>query len=304
MAAPTVPVVTHVINACNCLLALGLYLADPVVAANLHWVCEGCGHVLSYNLHGASRMTEATATVPSLGEDAANTNHEGDSPFSPPVEPAVPCAIVCIDHDDFCLTSDGGYHGPNTIWKEILDVKPSCTVLNPGFDPVNSDFAVALQMLQVLTDKCITPGYSNGQSFFSSNNTGPTHFKLCHKLFESLDSVAVDNEEIVPPVTSSMDPFSFKLWPLMREKNHSELLALKSMHRILPLPAYDGVLAEVHFTLSHWPIVAHKRDVYGAQIQLICLLGPPLGLSGTGKKRKIPLHLDMEKTTPKKHASL
>ncbi|KAI6013878.1 hypothetical protein EDC04DRAFT_2609160 [Pisolithus marmoratus] len=160
MAAPTVPVVTHAINAHNCLLASGLYLADPAVAVNLHWA------------------TEATATVPSVSKNAANMDHSGKSPLSPPVDAAVLCAIVHIDHDNFWLTSDGGYHGLNTIWKEILDVKPSCTVLNPGFEPLNSDFTVTLEMLQVLTDKCITPGHSSSQSFFSCNNTGPTCFKL------------------------------------------------------------------------------------------------------------------------------
>ncbi|KAI5986995.1 hypothetical protein EDC04DRAFT_2614945 [Pisolithus marmoratus] len=317
----------------------GLYLADPAIAANLCWVRDGRGHVLSYNLHGASGMSEAMTTVSSLlGDNTVNADHSGNSPLSPCVDAAVLCAIVCIDHNDFWLTSDGGYRGPNTIWREILDVKPSCTVLNPGFDPVNSDFAVALQMLQMLMDKCITPGYSSSQSFFSCNNMGPMHFKLCHKLFETLDSAVVDNEEVLLPVTSAMgslsmvvlgilslmqellpDPFSFKLWPLTREKDCLELLALKSTHHILPLPAYDltgdlirlsayqhclqGALAEVHFTLSHWPIVALKCDVYGAQIQLICLLGPLVGLLGTGKKRKIPLHLDMDETPAKKHIS-
>ncbi|KAI6002520.1 hypothetical protein EDC04DRAFT_2611836 [Pisolithus marmoratus] len=203
-------------------------------------------------------MSEAMTTVSCLSNNTVNTDHSGNSPLSPPVDAAVLCAIVCIHHGDFWLTSDGGYRGPNTIWREILDVKPLCSVLNPGFDPVNSDFAVALQMLQVLTEKCITPGYSSGQSFFSCNNMGPMHFKLHHKLFETLDSAAVDNEEVLLPGTSAMgslsmvvlgilslmqellpDPFSFKLWPLTREKNHSELLALKSMHHILPLPAYD-----------------------------------------------------------------
>ncbi|KAI6041994.1 hypothetical protein EDC04DRAFT_2601295 [Pisolithus marmoratus] len=60
-----------------------------------------------------------------------------------------------------------------------------------------------------------------------------------------------------------------------------------------------GALAEVHFTLCHWPIASLKHDVYGGQIQLIHMLSPP-PTSSSSKKRKIPLHLDVNETPLKK----
>ncbi|KAI6043564.1 hypothetical protein EDC04DRAFT_2600031 [Pisolithus marmoratus] len=213
----------------------------------------------------------------------------------------------------------GGYHGPNSFWKEIVDVKPSCTISDPGLEPVNSDFIVILQMLHMFMDKCITPGYSHGKSFFSNGNISPMQFKLHHQLFEALESAIVDNDDIPGSATSSTDPFLFELWPLTKEKFQGELLALKSTHHIPPLLAYDltgdllrpstyqcclqGALVEVHFTLSHWPIASLKHNVYVVQIQLIQLLAPPVVSLATGKKRKIPLHLDIDECPLKKTAS-
>ncbi|KIK13779.1 hypothetical protein PISMIDRAFT_688404 [Pisolithus microcarpus 441] len=244
-----------------------------------------------------------------------------DRPGSPPPEPAVLRAIVRIDSDDFWLTADGGYLGPNTVWKEIADVKPSCTVTDPGLDPITSDYNVVIHVLQDLTQKCVTAGYSSGTSFFSTKDTGAIRFKLRHTLFESLDAADTDGEEdsSTPSDTAVSEAFSFERWPLTKEKNRAELLSLKSTHCILPLPAYDlenhiirpgsycrvlqGAIVEVHFTLSHWAIAAVKRDVYGGDIERICLLVPPTH-TATTKKRRIPFLLETDVTPPKKSAKV
>lgn len=97
---------------------------------------------------------------------------------SPAPEPAILSTIVHIDSADFWLTADGGFLGPNSVWKEIVNVKPSCTVMDPGIEPVTFDFAVVIRVLQELTAKCVTPGYTTGKSFFSQRESGPTRFKL------------------------------------------------------------------------------------------------------------------------------
>ncbi|KAI6017791.1 hypothetical protein BKA83DRAFT_4496954 [Pisolithus microcarpus] len=217
-----------------------------------------------------------------------------------------------IDQEDFWLTPDGRYQGPNGVWKEFLDVKPSCTLMNPGMEPVMSDFPVTLHMLQSFTQHCMTPGFSSGKSFFSGDEHGPSCFKLCHKLFEvHLYTVSIGKHyswwvvlvqriksnldgELTSQTTMSAaatDPFSFKLWPLTKEWTCVELLGLKASHCILPLPILQGAIVEVHFTLSHWGIASAKRDVYGRVIQLICILMPPAPTSVTTRKRKLALHI-------------
>ncbi|KAI6011233.1 hypothetical protein BKA83DRAFT_4132225 [Pisolithus microcarpus] len=203
MSTATNPVLSQVLQARERLMVSGLYLGQSCTASNLEWVHEGRGHVL---LH-----------IP-----------------APPINRAVLSAIVRIDRDDFWLVSDGGYQGAGSIWKDILDVKPSCALTKPGMQPLDADFATVMTTLRLLTNKCVTPGYALGKSLFGNENLNPKHFKLRHKLFESLDT-DVDNDDVEPP--SATDPFSLELWPLTKERNRPELLALKSTHRVLPVPA-------------------------------------------------------------------
>ncbi|KAI6023031.1 hypothetical protein BKA83DRAFT_4272446 [Pisolithus microcarpus] len=147
--------------------------------------------------------------------------------------------------------------------------------------PLDADFATVMTTLRLLTNKCVTPGYALGKSLFGDENLNPKRFKLRHKLFE--------------------------------------LLALKSTHRVLPVPAYDlagnlihptayrrflqGALVEIHFTLSHWGITGVRRDVYSGEIQFIHLLDAPIPASCAGRKRRIPLHLNADSTPSKKQVT-
>ncbi|KAI6015721.1 hypothetical protein BKA83DRAFT_4546287 [Pisolithus microcarpus] len=112
------------------------------------------------------------------------------------------------------------------------------------------------------------------------------------------------------------DPFSFQLWPLTNERHRAELLALRSSHRMRPLPTYDldndlllpstyqrylqGAIVEIHFTLTHWSIASAKWDIYGGLIQLVYILVPAVPSSAAGTKRKLPLHLEIEESPTKK----
>ncbi|KAI6019140.1 hypothetical protein EDC04DRAFT_2901882 [Pisolithus marmoratus] len=308
MSAPP-NLLTYVTSTHNCLVATGLYLGDCTITAKLHWVCKGHGHVLSY-------MQDLSPTVATLDNGTVVADGDIGSDVSTSPDAAVLPAIVHIGLNNFWLTSDGGYHAsPNTMWKEIVNVKLSCTISDPGVEIVSSDFPHILHMLHIFTKNCITPGYSSGKSFFSSGEMGPRCFKLHHQLFESLYGGMLDGD--TNGVLFS-DLFSFELWSLTIEKNHAKLLALKLTHHILPVPAYNlsgnliklsayqcslqGTLAEVHFTLCHWPIASLKHDVYSGQIQLIHMLSPP-PTSSSSKKRKIPLQLDVDKTPSKKTTS-
>ncbi|KAI5990596.1 hypothetical protein EDD15DRAFT_2197916 [Pisolithus albus] len=312
MSSPCNPVLSRVLQSRDCLMASGLYLSDSQTPANLRWVPEGCGHVLS---RIAVPAVSGTATPTDEDEGPAPDRPANSLPASPP-ERAVLSAIVRIDREDFWLVSDGGYQGPGNVWKDILDVKLSCALTKPGLEPIDSDFAVVLNALQLLTQKCVTPGYTLGKSLFGNENSNPTRFKLRHKLLESLDT-GVDSDDVGPPAAT--DPFSFELWPLTKQRNRAELLALKSSHRILPLPAYDladnlihpfayrrllqGAVVEIHFTLSHWGIAGVRRDVYGGDIELIRLLDAPIASTCAGIKRRLPLHLKADSVPSKKQAT-
>ncbi|KIK25546.1 hypothetical protein PISMIDRAFT_9547 [Pisolithus microcarpus 441] len=312
MSTATNPVLSRVLQARERLMVSGLYLGQSCTASNLEWVREGRGHVLS---HIPAPPINVTATT-SDEEQRPPSDLPTPSDFCAPPERAVLSAIVRIDRDDFWLVSNGGYQGAGSVWKDILDVKPSCALTKPGMQPLDADFATVMTTLRLLTNKCVTPGYALGKSLFGDENLNPKRFKLRHKLFESLDT-DVDNDDVEPP--SATDPFSLEMWPLTKERNRPELLALKSTHRVLPVPAYDlagnlihptayrrflqGALVEIHFTLSHWGIAGVRRDVYSGEIQFIHLLDAPIPASCAGRKRRIPLHLNADSTPSKKQVT-
>ncbi|KAI5983548.1 hypothetical protein EDD15DRAFT_2202033 [Pisolithus albus] len=321
MSTETNPLLSRVLNARNRLMASGLYLADPSITANVLWLADTTNETADETAHETADKT-ADETDPkenteSTVDDPQDPHNVSPNPGLPPrPERAILSAIACIDHDDFWLVADGGYHGPTEVCKEILDIKPSCAMTHPGLEPVRTDFAVVLQNLREITQKCVTSGYSAGRSFFTWSNQIPTRFKLRHQLFEGDDD---DHDGVPTPDSPSEDAFTFQQWPLTRERHRAELLTLKSTHRLLPVPAYDlegnllkpstyrrylqGALVEIHFTLSHWGIAGAKRDVYGGEIELIRLLEPPRASSAPVQKRKLPLHLDTDDGPAKKRAA-
>ncbi|KAI6101387.1 hypothetical protein EDD16DRAFT_1810139 [Pisolithus croceorrhizus] len=262
MSSLTVPSSSHVLNTHDHLMAMSSYLGLPSLSPDFHWLCNGCGHILIYMPE--SLPNAISTTLPPTSSDNGNPHKSSPNVPLPTCPVAVSLsAIIHIDCDDFWLTSDGGYQGPGTVWRDILDVKPSCTVANPGIEPVMSDFMHMLHNLHLLTKHCVTPGFSSGKSFFCTDHQAIARFKLHHKLFEAVDT-DTDSDQ---PNEAPTAPFTFEHWPLTKEKNHTELLALKHSHHLLPVPGYDmagfliapsayqcclqGAIAEVHFTLSH-----------------------------------------------------
>ncbi|KAI6012258.1 hypothetical protein PISMIDRAFT_119218 [Pisolithus microcarpus 441] len=303
-------------TSCDCLLASGLYLGDSSIVGRLQWVPEGRG-----------ADAKAVGNTADLDDESGLTSQlSHDQTDTPPPKGAKLSAIVQIDQENFWLASNGSYVGPTAICKEILKVKPSCSLSNPAVEPAPSDFATVLQMLCVLTEECVTPGYSSRKSFFSMEKNKPPCFKVQHRLFEACANRLHRLVGIFLPlqvtVTHAMfhadDLFSYKLWPLTKERHCAELLALKPSHWLCPMPTYDltndllipstshrclqGAIMEIHFTLSHWSIVTTRCDVYSGLIWLICILVLPVASTAAGMKRKLPLHLDIEEKPAKKGA--
>ncbi|KAI5982870.1 hypothetical protein EDD15DRAFT_2377090 [Pisolithus albus] len=263
-------------------MASSLYLGDSQMPANLRWVPEGCGHMLSCI---AVPAVSGTATPTDEDEGPAPDRPANLPPASPP-EHAVLSAIVRIDREDFWLVSDGGYQGPGNVWKDILDVKLSCALTKPSLEPINSDFAVVLNALRLLTQKCVTPGYTLGKSLFGNENSNPTRFKLRHKLLESLDT-SVDSDDVGPPAATGP----------------SLLLRALAAHPFAYRRLLQGAVVEIHFTLSHWGIAGVRRDVYGGDIELIRLLDAPIVSTCAGIKRRLPLHLKADSVPSKKQVT-
>ncbi|KAI6009167.1 hypothetical protein BKA83DRAFT_4504930 [Pisolithus microcarpus] len=236
---PNPPTSPSVGTAHERLLHSGSYLGDASICANFQWLHEGRGHMLVHVPEAASEVvTPPSNSTPVDDGGEVESDLKPEIPLSLPKDPAILSAIVRIDRDDFWLMADGGYHGPNKVCKDILDVKPSCALSDPGFEPVMSDFPIVLQTLEQFTQRCVTLGFSSGKSFFSIDHNGLSCFKLRHKLFESLDSQS-DGGDVQ---TTAGEPFSFEHWPLTKERNHAELLALKNTYRILPVGAYKPPL--------------------------------------------------------------
>ncbi|KAI5982958.1 hypothetical protein EDD15DRAFT_2202440 [Pisolithus albus] len=301
------------------LLAMGLYLGDSTVATNVQWVREGRGHVLVYcpkeDTEDSTTARDSTA-LENVSSNPSTTMAPANS-HAPP-EGAELTAIVRIEREHFWLTSDAGYLGPTDICKEILDVKPMCAVGDPGVEPVQSDFPTVVDMLRVLTRQCVMPGYSAGPGLFITEKNRPTCVKVRHRLFEPIDCGLDVDEDSEDESTTTDDPYSFEKWPLTRERNRAELVRLKHSHILHPVPAYDlnndllhpttyrrclrGAIVEIRFTLTHWSIASTKRDVYGAVMKAIRILVPPVVSPTASKKRKLPLHLDIDETPVKKAA--
>ncbi|KAI5997162.1 hypothetical protein EDD15DRAFT_2364660 [Pisolithus albus] len=270
------------------LLRGGFYLGDSSVIQSLHWVQDGRGHALT-----STSKADSTAN-----DDDVHMVLPGDFP-SHSANHATLSAIVRVDRNDFWLTSDGGYQGPSALCKEILHVKPSCALTDPGTMPVSTDY-VTVQVFSPLMGMV---------SLVSNYATNSSRHVSC-----------IDGSDDGDQNSEKDDEAGIKMqdWPLTKEKNRAELLALSSTHRILPLPAYDvagnlirpaayrrclqGAVVEVHFTLTHWGIAKAKRDVYGGEIQLMHVLVPPPTPTSPSKKRKLAQHLEPDETPAAKIA--
>ncbi|KAI6145418.1 hypothetical protein BKA82DRAFT_21282 [Pisolithus tinctorius] len=205
-----------------------------------------------------------------------------------------------------CLAAiNGGYQGPNHISEEIIEVKPSCAVCTPcAAGLLNDDFTSIISDLHLLQDHCVMSGYTPGKSSFSADSFRNPCFKVYHTFVEPLKGMQTTGEHIKGSSGDADNLFSFENWPLTKEKNCEELLALKTTHCLVPMAAMDlsghwvspythchclqDAIAKLHFTFSHWGIARNKQDVYAANIILMCILVPPHAFSMPAYKQMAP----------------
>jgi len=242
-------------------------------------------------------------------------------------------AIVRVDHNDFWMTPDAGYQKPSAVWKDLLDVKPSCVVSAPDLQPVKDEFQQVVANLQHLQDKMQTPGYEMGKAFFTGGHAQTQRFKVRHVLFEVSVGLELLGRQNLKMITQLLDdngqsPDSDKpdfatanKWPLTHEETHAELQTALMTHHIVPVPAYDiegklilpeayrcaleDGIVEMHFGLSHFAIAGKKgmrsKDVFVGEIDVMRVLVPPRPTSSNVmKKRVVRMHLDPNTPISKK----
>ncbi|KAG6380344.1 hypothetical protein JVT61DRAFT_8455 [Boletus reticuloceps] len=306
------------------LVDTGLYLGDKSVLDNVHWIRDG----------RADRLAVKPASVTS--ESSTNSGSRGSS--SPPdksPELAPLSAIVHISELDFWLTSDSGYLKPSKIWRELANVKPSCTAEQPDPQPVREDFKTVIKHLREIQSTISKPEFQPGKGFLLGGGISGQRIKVRHTLFEPLGSEAEGDHESADEqeakdggaeaesqaVNSDASDFAIENWPLTHEETRAELEELQATHRVVPIPAYNiqgnlikpnayqrslqNALVELHFYLNHWSIAGKQgnpgNDVFTADIHLIRVIAPPRSSAVvTPRKRKISLFVDPASTPTKR----
>jgi len=160
-------------------------------------------------------------------------------------------AIVQVDHNDFWMTPDTGYQKPSAVWKDLLDVKPSCIISAPDLQPVKDKFQQVVANLQHLQGEMWMPGYEMGKAFFTGGHAQTQRFKVRHVLFEVSVGLKLLGRQNLKMITQLLDdngqsPDSDKpdfttanKWPLTHEETCAELQTALITHHIVPVPAYD-----------------------------------------------------------------
>jgi len=133
-----------------------LYLRGDQVLQKVIWVHDGC----------ADRLAVKGETGGEERKDKANYEMVSLS------------AIVRIDRNNFWMSSDAGYQRPSTVWKDLVDVKPSCAVCTLDLQPAKGDYEKVVENLQQLQAQTLTPGYQMGKGFFLGLKSEAMRFKI------------------------------------------------------------------------------------------------------------------------------
>jgi hypothetical protein len=98
--------------------------------------------------------------------------------------PAELSLIALLTHDDFWLTSDGGWNGPTREFPALEDVKITCTAGSPLQDSLRLPFTTALQNIDALITRSHSPTYALETFRRTSALTLERKLVFRHKLFE------------------------------------------------------------------------------------------------------------------------
>ena len=173
MSAPCPLTCTHphtakiLLDAHNCLLASGTYLADPDVRAKVEWIQDGKVH----------KLVTKNMSVDSGVADSDNKS----APTSPKM--AILSVIVVVSGEDFWMMPDAGWRGATKVSKSLADVKPSCTVERPLLEILSEDFDAAIGNLKWLQDQTATHGFHVKKGLLVGH-PGLPRIKIRHVLFE------------------------------------------------------------------------------------------------------------------------
>ncbi|KAG1852688.1 hypothetical protein F4604DRAFT_1686533 [Suillus subluteus] len=198
---PTMP--THLSQIRDRLVESGIYIGDRSFRKSIAW----------------RRMGKADRLV-----ITPSTSASGPATDLPGPEIAVLSAVAQVSSNDYYLTADAGYKGASYFWPDFATIKPSCTNERPDIEPFNTDFDVVIENLKWVQDIITTDGFILKRGVFPPY-TNQYRFKVCHALFEPLDSddLATDNTEDEEHNSDSQtnDPsviFHVEPWPRMCQK--------------------------------------------------------------------------------------
>ena len=105
---------------------------------------------------------------------------------SPPEQPpaAFLSAIVQITHEDFWLSSDGGWDGPTFDHPTLADVNISSTGGFPRHEELDPDFITVIDNIDALIARAHTHSYSIRSFQTTSSLILDPKIKFSHRLFK------------------------------------------------------------------------------------------------------------------------
>jgi hypothetical protein len=156
-------------NARTALLAKGLYLGVPDIVLQVGWY-----HVGKMNYLSTSQELKKAAAL-----DAARKNNRPHFP-----DHAVLSAVVLIPSEDYWLTSDGMWRGPDCSIP-FAQVKPMCTGQALSHPMFLGDFQNVLKNIDNIMAKTRSKGVDVMKGVrMALQTTGERKLKFCHVLFE------------------------------------------------------------------------------------------------------------------------
>ena len=93
-------------------------------------------------------------------------------------------AIVVLTHDDFWLSSDGGWTGPSKDAPSFFDVKISCTGGNPIQNDLHAEYINVLANIDALIQRNHIPTYAIDDCCTISSLSLERKLKFSHMLFQ------------------------------------------------------------------------------------------------------------------------
>ncbi|KIL54711.1 hypothetical protein M378DRAFT_18628 [Amanita muscaria Koide BX008] len=307
------------------LMASGGYLGDPNFRRNVHWVKLGNAHMVMPRVETdggglvPARDAAASAPVAEDGNDAPSTSAEfTETEDVMEREVAILSAVVEISGDDFYLSSDGNFQGPNRFTAGLAQVKVSCCGGIPELEPFRSDFVEVKRNVDWMLSEAATRGVHLKKGFSVGTVDAPK-LKVRHALFEPRESGTVEEVGSQGSETEGTSAavvetkwWEIENWPVQTHAALEALPGLCATHKVVAVPAYDmhghlihpsfyrsrlvGAVVELGFELTHWSMKAKGEeeacDTFAADLVTLRVIVPPKPVRVTPRKRRVVHKLD------------